>query len=62
MTPQQAEIVKKSFPKVLAGTLSATQTLYDKLFELAPDTRNLFKNTPSGAAISNACCRNREVS
>ncbi|WP_448529664.1 globin domain-containing protein [Raineya sp.] len=46
MTPQQAEIVKKSFPKVLAGTLSATQTLYDKLFELAPDTRNLFKNTP----------------
>jgi hemoglobin-like flavoprotein len=42
MTPQQAEIVKKSFPKALAGTLSATQTLYDKLFELAPDTRNLF--------------------
>ena len=29
MTPQQAEIVKKSFPKVLAGTLSATQTLYE---------------------------------
>lgn len=45
MTPQQAEIVKKSFPKVLAGTLSATQTLYNKLFELAPDTKELFKNT-----------------
>ncbi len=45
MNPQQAEIVKKSFPRVLAGTLSATQVLYDKLFELAPDTKELFKNT-----------------
>ncbi|MCS6796664.1 MAG: globin domain-containing protein [Raineya sp.] len=45
MTPQQSEIVKKSFPKILAGTLTATQVLYDKLFELAPETKALFKNT-----------------
>lgn len=45
MTPNQAEIVKKSFPKILAGTLSATHILYDKLFELSPDTRDLFKKT-----------------
>lgn len=45
MTPEQAEVVKKSFPKILAGTLTSTQVLYDKLFELAPDTKELFKNT-----------------
>ncbi|MDX1903258.1 MAG: globin domain-containing protein [Thermonemataceae bacterium] len=45
MTNAQSQLVKQSFPKVLAGTLSGTKFLYEKLFELAPDSKELFKNT-----------------
>lgn len=45
MTEEQKALVKQSFPKVLAGTLSSTSSLYEKLFELAPETKDLFKNT-----------------
>lgn len=45
MTEEQKNLVKQSFPKVLSSTLSSTSVLYDKLFELAPETKELFKNT-----------------
>ncbi|GAB4485711.1 MAG: hypothetical protein OHK0045_03590 [Raineya sp.] len=45
MTEEQKSLVKQSFPKVLASTLSSTQVLYEKLFELAPESKDLFKNT-----------------
>ncbi|WP_448527977.1 globin domain-containing protein [Raineya sp.] len=45
MTAEQSAIIKQSFPKVLARTLGNAQILYDKLFELAPETKELFKNT-----------------
>ncbi|GAB4123706.1 MAG: hypothetical protein Fur0027_01330 [Raineya sp.] len=45
MTEEQKSLVKQSFPKVLASTLSSTQVLYEKLFELVPESKDLFKNT-----------------
>jgi nitric oxide dioxygenase len=45
MTEEQKNLVKQSFPKVLANTLSSRTVLYEKLFELAPESRELFKNT-----------------
>lgn len=45
MTAEQSAIIKQSSPKVLARTLGNAQILYDKLFELAPETKELFKNT-----------------
>jgi len=42
MTPQQVELVQASFKKVapIAGT--AADLFYDRLFEIAPETRALF--------------------
>ncbi|MFN3317033.1 MAG: globin domain-containing protein [Raineya sp.] len=45
MTEEQKNLVKQSFPKILAGTLSSSTILYEKLFELVPDAKDLFKNT-----------------
>jgi nitric oxide dioxygenase len=45
MTEEQKSLVKQSFPKVLATTLSGSAALYDKLFELVPESKELFKNT-----------------
>jgi len=45
MTEAQNQIVKKSFPKVLEGTLSGTSILYNKFFELSPESKEFFKNT-----------------
>ncbi|MDX1904625.1 MAG: globin domain-containing protein [Thermonemataceae bacterium] len=45
MTEAQNQIVKKSFPKVLAGTLSGAAILYNKFFELSPESKDFFKST-----------------
>ena len=45
MTEEQKNLVKQSFPKVLATTLSGSAALYEKLFELVPESKELFKNT-----------------
>jgi nitric oxide dioxygenase len=45
MTEEQKNLVKQSFPRVLANTLSSSAVLYEKLFELVPESRELFKNT-----------------
>jgi len=45
MTEEQKKLVKQSFPKILAATLSGSAALYDKLFELVPEAKELFKHT-----------------
>lgn len=45
MTEEQKSLVKQSFPKVLSHTLSGSTVLYEKLFELVPEAKDLFKNT-----------------
>lgn len=45
MTESQKNLVKQSFPKVLAGTITGASFLYEKLFELVPDSKKLFENT-----------------
>lgn len=42
MTPEQIEIVQSSFKKVVPIADAAADIFYDRLFEIAPDTRALF--------------------
>lgn len=42
---QQKEVIKQSFPKVLVQTMKNGIMLYEKLFELEPATKPLFRNT-----------------
>jgi len=42
MTPQQIDLVQKSFQKVVPIAATAADLFYDRLFEIAPQTRSLF--------------------
>ena len=42
MTPQQIELVQTSFQKVVPIAGTAANLFYDRLFEIAPQTRALF--------------------
>jgi hemoglobin-like flavoprotein len=42
MTPQQVELVQKSFQKVVPISATAADLFYNRLFEIAPETRALF--------------------
>ena len=45
LTNQQKDIIKQSFPKVLVQTMQNSTMLYEKLFELIPEAKPLFRNT-----------------
>ncbi|MFN3316044.1 MAG: globin domain-containing protein [Raineya sp.] len=45
LSSQHKEIIKQSFPKVLIHTIKSGKMVYEKLFELAPETKALFQNT-----------------
>jgi hemoglobin-like flavoprotein len=42
MTPEKIELVQSSFKKVMPIAETAADIFYDRLFEIAPDTRDLF--------------------
>jgi len=42
MTPSQVELVQTSFQKVVPIAATAADLFYDRLFEIAPETRALF--------------------
>ena len=42
MTPQQVQLVQTSFTKVVPIAATAADLFYDRLFEIAPETRTLF--------------------
>ena len=42
MTPQQVALVQTSFKKVVPIAATAADLFYNRLFEIAPDTRALF--------------------
>jgi len=42
MTPQQIELVQTSFKKVVPIAATAADLFYDRLFEMAPETRAMF--------------------
>ncbi len=42
MTPQQIDLVQQSFQKVVPIAATAADLFYDRLFEIAPETRPLF--------------------
>ena len=42
MTPQQVQLVQQSFSKVSPIAGQAAVMFYDRLFEIAPETRTLF--------------------
>ena len=43
MTPQDVDLVQSTFEKVRPISLAAAGMFYDRLFEIAPDVRPLFK-------------------
>ena len=45
LSNQQKEIIKQSFPSVLVRTIKNGGLLYEKLFELVPEAKHLFRNT-----------------
>ena len=44
MTPRQIELVQSSFRSVQPMAATAAEIFYQRLFEIAPSTRPLFKN------------------
>jgi nitric oxide dioxygenase len=44
MNPNQIDLVRDSFVQILVDPERAARLFYDRLFELAPDTRALFRN------------------
>lgn len=42
MTPQQVELVQTSFKKVVPIAGTAADLFYNRLFEIAPETRSMF--------------------
>ena len=43
MTPQDVDLVQSTFEKVRPISLAAAGMFYDRLFEIAPEVRPLFK-------------------
>lgn len=48
MTPEQVGLVQDSFRKIIPIAGKAAELFYDRLFEIAPETRSLFKNDLTG--------------
>ena len=44
MTPEQIDLIKKSFDELWPIRRKLAEQFYDQFFELAPDTRRLFPN------------------
>lgn len=44
MNPNQIDLVRDSFVQILVDPERAARIFYDRLFELAPETRALFRN------------------
>src|SRR5688572_16165105 len=44
MTPEQIDLIKKSFDDLWPIRRKLAEQFYDRFFELAPDTRRLFPN------------------
>lgn len=44
MDPNQVDLIRDSFVQILLDSDAAARLFYDRLFELAPDTRPLFRN------------------
>lgn len=42
MTPEQIQLIKLSFVPLMGRKLEAGRLFYDKLFEIAPETRSMF--------------------
>lgn len=53
MTPEQVQLVKQSFSKVAPISTVAAELFYDRLFEIAPEVKPLFKGdmTEQGAKL-----------
>lgn len=45
MTEQQSNIVQSSYAKFLARAINNANVLYENLFEIAPQTKEVFQNT-----------------
>ena len=43
MTPEQVKLIKLSFVPVMGRKLEAGKLFYQRLFEIAPETRSMFK-------------------
>ena len=43
LTPQQIEVIQQSFAKITPISYKAAAMFYGRLFEIAPDTRSLFR-------------------
>jgi hemoglobin-like flavoprotein len=48
MTPEQTQIVKLSFAQVMRNKDEVGMMFYDRLFEIAPEVRTLFKGDIAG--------------
>ena len=48
MTPKQIELIQQSFAKVSPISDKAAAMFYDRLFEIAPDTKSLFRGDMAG--------------
>ena len=47
LTQDQVELIQRSFCQIAPDTSRVADLFYDTLFELEPDTRQLFKNSMS---------------
>ena len=50
MTPKQIQLVKESWGNVMPIADAAGQLFYNRLFQVAPGVRHLFKNDPKDQA------------
>ncbi len=59
MDPRQVDLIRDSFVRVLLAPEQAASLFYDRLFELAPDTRPLFRRdmTDQGGRLVDALAR-----
>jgi|SRR6185312_11994415 nitric oxide dioxygenase len=44
MTPEQVQLVRLSFTKIMAVKMDAARCFYDRLFAIAPEVRPMFSN------------------
>jgi nitric oxide dioxygenase len=44
MTPEQVQLVRLSFTKVMAVKMDAARSFYERLFAIAPEVRPMFPN------------------
>lgn len=44
MTPEQVQLVRPSFTKVMAVKMNAARGFYERLFAVAPEVRPMFSN------------------